>query len=161
MTQGEGPGRGPVRPATALAFSGVGFAALMILGLGLTTLATGQEVIQTSGLGQFPGLFGPIAALGAFAGVGWSALSRPRPSFWSVVWIALCAWIAYLAGVGVVALLAGADPLVALGTVGRLATTWFGTSVAAAALVAGWAAIALVRTRARRPQWPWEHDDEE
>jgi len=31
--------------------------------------------------------------------------------------------------------------------------------VLAAAAVAGWAGVALRRTRASRPRWPWEGDE--
>lgn len=155
------PGRGPVRPPVALAFSLVGFVALLIFGLGMTSLATNQDVIATRGLGQLPGILGPVLASAAFAAATWAGVTRPRPSFVSALWIAVAAFLADLLGIGIGVLVAGVDPLVAMGVVGRMATTWFGAVVAGAALVAGWCAIALVRTRARRPRWPWERDDDE
>ena len=55
----------------------------------------------------------------------------------------------------------GADLAVAAAVAGRIATTWFGVVVAAAALIAAWGGIALVRTRAQRPRWPWEDEFDE
>jgi hypothetical protein len=152
---------GPVRPPVALAFALIGFVALMIFGLGMTSLATDEDVIAAHGLGQFPGILGPIVAAGAFAGATWSAVRRPHPSFWGALWATVAVYLAYLVGVGAGTLFAGADPLLALGVVGRLATSWFGAVVAAAAFVAAWGGIALVRTRTRRPRWPWERDEDE
>ena len=39
---------------------------------------------------------------------------------------------------------------------GAFATSWFAVVLASTALIAGWTAVALVRTRAGRPRWPWE-----
>jgi hypothetical protein len=184
--QSEG---GPVRPLTALAFATVGFVALAIFGLGMTSLATDEDVIATPGLGQIPGATGFLLATLAFAGGLWSAIGRadrtdaaasageqtPRspglgaggsgsargagpghPSFWGSAWTTLACYVAYVGGVWLAALVTGADLAVATAAAGRLATSWFGVAVAAAAFVCAWSGIALVRTRARRPRWPWE-----
>src|SRR6185437_8062568 len=137
---------GPVRPPVALAFAVLGFVALMI--------------------------FGPVFAAVAFAGVLWAFIRTPspgsagasggasgrggRPSFWGALVVAIAAFLAYLVGVGLVGMIVGADPAAAVGTAGGLATSWYGAVVFAAALIAGWAGIALVRTHADRPRWPWE-----
>ncbi|MCP2638036.1 hypothetical protein K0817_015895 [Microbacterium sp. HD4P20] len=199
--QAEG---GPVRPLTALAFATIGFVALAIFGLGMTSLATGEAVIDTPGLGQIPGATGFVLATLAFAGGLWAAIGRagptdatappgaaprraapPRaappgaappgptgpgrsgpdgargavpghPSFWGAVWTAAACFVAYVGGVWIAALATGTDLAVATAVSGRLATSWFGLAVAAAAFVCAWSGIALVRTRARRPRWPWE-----
>ncbi len=44
--------------------------------------------------------------------------------------------------------------------IGGFATSWFAVVLASAALVAGWVAVALVRTGADRPRWPWERDED-
>lgn len=191
MTSGA-PGRegGPVRPVTALAFATVGFVALAIFGLGMTSLVASQDVIATPGLGQVPGIAGMVLATLAFAGGLWasirgagatdaaapgetaeSAPGAPRggpgaagprhPSFWGAAWTTAACFVAYLAGVWLGAVFSGAGPGVAGGVVGRLATSWFGLVIAAAAFVCAWAGIALVRTRAHRPRWPWEDEFDE
>jgi hypothetical protein len=194
---GGGAPHEPVRPAVALAFATIGFVALTIFGLGMTSLATGEAVIATPGLGQTPGIAGLVCATLAFAGGLWAAIGRadhrtdaatrpgpfapgprspapagaagsrrgPRgvagtrhPSFWGSAWTTAASFLAYLAGVWFGAVVTGADLGVATAVVGGLATSWFGLVVAAAAFVSSWAGIALVRTRAQRPRWPWEDE---
>jgi len=171
-----------VRPAVALAFATIGFVALTIFGLGMVSLAIGEDVIATPGLGQVPGVVGVILAVLAFAGGLWAAIGRGRggdavtparpddqggrsgprageargPSFWGVAWTTAACFLAYVGGVWFGVLTTGAGLAVAAGVAGRLATSWFGAAVAGAAFVSAWAGIALVRTRAHRPRWPWE-----
>ena len=186
----DGPSQGPVRPPVALAFATLGFVALLIFGLGMTSLATGQDVIATRGLGQVPGITGVVCATLAFAGGLWAAIARAgrrtdaaapardpapaaavaapitgagpqHPSYWGAAWTTAATFLAYLGGVWFGAVFTGADLGVATAVVGRLATTWFGLVVAAAAFVSAWSGIALVRTHARRPRWPWEDEFDE
>ena len=186
---------GSVRPLTALAFATIGFVALVIFALGMTSLITSQDVIATPGLGQIPGAAGVILATLAFAGGLWAAIRRaggadataadatardvtggvtdaaPRPpssdtaprhpSYWGSAWTTAATFVAYVGGVWIAALVTGADLGVATGVAGRLATSWFGLAVAAAAFVCAWSGIALVRTRAQRPRWPWEDEFDE
>ncbi|MFE5407359.1 hypothetical protein [Microbacterium sp. NPDC056569] len=186
----DAPSQGPVRPPVALVFATMGFVALLIFGLGMTSLATSQDVIATPGLGQVPGITGVVCATLAFAGGLWAAIARAgrrtdveppgagapqaasaagspagggaqHPSFWGAAWTTAATFLAYLGGVWFGALFTGTDLGVATAVVGRLATTWFGVVVAGAAFVSAWAGIALVRTRARRPRWPWEDEFDE
>ncbi len=185
-----GPSQGPVRPPVALAFATMGFVALLIFGLGMTSLATGEDVIATPGLGQAPGITGVVCATLAFAGGLWAAIARAgsrtdataparratpaavvagagtsavarHPSYWGAAWTTAATFLAYLGGVWFGAVFTGADLGAATAVVGRLATSWFGLVVAAAAFVSAWSGIALVRTRARRPRWPWEDEFDE
>ena len=161
---GEGAAaRGPVRPVVALAFATMAFAAFTIFGLGMTTLATGQDVIEAPGLGQVPGVVGVTLAILAFAGGLWAAIGRGtrHPSFWGAAWTTAACFLAYVGGVWLGAVLTGADVGVSTAVAGRLATSWFGLVVALAAFICSWAGIALVRTRARRPRWPWEDEFDE
>ncbi len=161
-----------MRPAVALAFATIGFSALTIFGLGMVSLAIGEDVIATPGLGQVPGIAGVILAVLAFAGGLWASIGRSSreadaadpgrpgggrgPSFWGVVWTTAACFLAYIGGVWFGVLTTGAGLAVATGVAGRLATSWFGAVIAGAAFVSAWAGIALVRTRAHRPRWPWE-----
>jgi hypothetical protein len=161
MTGQATPPRPPVRPAVALAFCLIGFFALVIAGLGLASLATDTDVISVPGLGQVPGAFGVFAAMATFAGTVWAAVRRPHPSFTALVGVVLGTWLAYVILSGVAAAVAAGDLGAGMAVTGSLALGWPGLVVAAAALVAGWAAVALVRTRAARPRWPWERDEDE
>jgi hypothetical protein len=158
---GQAPEGGPVRPPLALAFAVVGFVALLVCGLGLVSLVTDEDVISAPGFGQLPGILGSVVAAAGFAGMLWLSLRQPRPSFWGALWSTAATFLGYLVGVAVGAFVQGADPALTAAAVGRLATSWFGAVIAVAALVAAWGGIALVRTRSRRPRWPWEGDDEE
>ena len=161
MTPQAPPPQPPVRPAVALVFCLIGFFALTVAGLGLASLATDSDVIAVRGLGLWPGVIGIAAAVAAFAGTVWSAVRRVRPSFGAVVVVVVGTWLAYVLVTGLVAVIVAADLGAGIAVTGGLAVGWPGLVVAAAALVAGWSAIALVRTGAARPRWPWEHDDEE
>ncbi|GAA1943842.1 hypothetical protein [Microbacterium deminutum] len=174
MTARPGQGGGTVRPLTALAFATATFVALLIFGLGMVSLALGEDVIATSGLGQAPGIVATVFATIAFAIGLWLAVRSHRsaaasegdsprlsPSYWGAAWTTAACFLAYVGGLFVGAVTTGADLAAAAAAAGRIATTWFGVVVAAAALVSAWGGIALVRTRASRPRWPWEDEFDE
>ena len=162
MTGTPDPSGGPVRPLVALGLSTVTFVALLIFGLGMVSLALGADIVETPGLGQIPGIVATALTTGAFALTVWVALRRQHPSFWGALWAAIACYVVYVVVVWLgVAAATGADLAVATGVAGRIATTWFGVVVAATAAVAAWGGIALVRTRAQRPRWPWEDEFDE
>ena len=166
MTGGSAPGGapdpgGPVRPIIALGYAVVGYAALAICGLGMTSLVTNTDVIAVPGLGQIPGIVGMIFAVAGFASALWPFLRAEHPPFSGAFAVAAVAMFAYLVGVAIGGLVSGAGPAAAAAAAGGVATSWFGLVLVVAAFAAAWAGIALVRTRARRPRWPWEHDTDE
>ncbi|MBZ4487611.1 hypothetical protein LQ938_02165 [Microbacterium sp. cx-55] len=145
----------------ALVLTGVGFLALVIAGLGIGSLNADADVIAVPGLGPLPG---PLAVVGsgvAYALVAWQAVRLARPRFTAVIGVTIASYLAYGIVGGVAALFAtgslGATTTVAI----ELLLRWPGLVVAASAAIASWCAIALVRTRATQPRWPWERDDEE
>ena len=144
-----------------LALAGVAFLALVIFGLGMTSLATNTDVIDTPGLTVVPGVVGVLASAAAFAAVLGPALRAQHPSFFTALWTALAAALGYLVGVWLSALASDVDPALATSVLGRLAVGWAAPVVAGAAFVTAWGAIAVVRTRARPPRWPWERDGDE
>ena len=150
----------PVRPSAALAYSTVGFIALLIAGLGVTSLLLDADVIGVEGLGAMPGVAGAAAATALFAAVVWAAVRTPRPSYAAASAAAPAAFVGYLAGVWVGALVTGTDIARASAAAGGFATSAFALVLLLAAFVSAWVGVALVRTRARRPRWPWESDDE-
>jgi hypothetical protein len=183
---------GPVRPVTALVFTTAGFFALLIFGLGMTSLLTGEDVIATPGLGQLPGIAAVILATAAFVAGLWVAVRPParrhraddrttpigagsgpsspegagaapswHPSYGGAAWTTAAVFLAYLAGVWFGVVMGGSGLALASSVAGRVATSWFGVVIAAAAFVAAWCGIALVRTHARRPRWPWEDEFDE
>ncbi|HEX5728786.1 hypothetical protein [Microbacterium sp.] len=167
---------GPVRPIVALALATVSFIALVIFALGMVSLAVGADIVEVRGLGQIPGIVATALATAAFALSLWLTLRRAvpsrgsapdprlagaRPSFWGALWAALACYVVYVVTMWIGVLSTGADLAVATGVAGRIATTWFGVVVAASGAVAAWGGIALVRTRAQRPRWPWEDEFDE
>ncbi len=154
-------GSGPVRPVIALVFATAAFVALLIFGLGMTSLALGEDVVATPGLGQIPGITATVLATAAFAGGLWAAVRRPPASYWGSAWTTAATFLGYLGGLWFGAVATGAGLAVAVAIAGRIATSWFGLVVAGAALVCAWGGIALVRTRASRPRWPWEDEFDE
>ena len=147
-----------VSPGVAVVFGGVGYLALLIAGFGLLSLLSDAEVLAVPGLGQAPGALGVAASVAGFTITTVVALRRPRPSYGAAALIVVTAFLAYLAGLLAGAVFAGVDAARAVAALGGFATSWFAVVLAAAALVAGWSAVALVRTRAARPRWPWEDD---
>ncbi len=127
----------------------------------MASLVTASDVIASPGLGPLPGVIGVAAAAAAFTGVLLPALRAQHPSFLTALWTAIAAYLAYLVGVWLSALVGGVGAAVATAVVGRLAVGWWAPIVAFAAFVCAWAAVALRRTRARRPRWPWERDTDE
>lgn len=152
---------GPVRPLVALALATVSFVALLIFSLGMVSLVRSADIIESPGLGQIPGIFATTVTIGAFALTLWIGLRKPQPSFWSALWAAAACYLAYVGAVWIGALVASEEFAVASEVAGRIATTWFGVAVAAAAALAAWGGIALARTRSERPRWPWEDEFDE
>lgn len=152
------PQRG-VSPPVAVAFATVGFFALLIAGFGMLSLLADADVLAVGGLGQAPGVVGVAVSVVVFVLTVWRAVRRPQPSYGAVAIVVVATVVGYVLGVLVGALLTGVDAARATAAAGSFATSWFAVVLASAALVAGWAAVALVRTRARRPRWPWESGD--
>lgn len=156
----ERGGAGGLTPPVATAFAVVGFFALLIGGFGMLSLVTGAEVLPVPGLGQLPGIVGGTFAVGAFVVSTWFAVRPQRTRYGSALIVTVATFLAYLCGVLVGGVLSGVDGVRIVAAVGGFATSWFAVVLAAAALVGGWGAIALVRTAAERPRWPWERDED-
>ena len=152
---------GGLRPGLATAFAVVGFGALAICGLGVTSLLTGTDVVAVRGLGPVPGAVGFAAALLAVAVGIATGLRRTHPSYLLAVPVGLGAVIAYLAALTVAAWAVGVDPARAVAAAGEFALSWFALVLLVAAAAAAWTGVALVRTRAHPPQWRWERDDDQ
>ncbi|WP_424937623.1 MULTISPECIES: hypothetical protein [Bacteria] len=139
----------------------VAFFALAIMGLGFLSLLTERDLITAPGLGQLPGVVGMVLAVGVFALALRGVLTGPSPSYAAALFVALGTTLVHLGGVWATALAEGAGIARSTATIGHLVLGGGSAVVAGAALVAGWAGIALRRTRARRPHWPWERHEEE
>lgn len=153
------PGGG-VSPPVAVAFAGAAFFALVIAGFGVTSLVSGADVV-VPGHGQLPGVIAVGAATIAFVLILWTGVRRIRPSYGVSFTAVFAVLVAFVLGILIGAVLEGSDPAAAAATAGSFAVSWFALVLAAAAFVAAWSGVALVRTHAARPRWPWERDDQE
>ena len=153
------PQQGGLPPRLAVAFTSAAFFAVLIAGFGVLSLLSDTEVLPVSGLGQVPGIAGTALAVIAFVAGAAGATRGPRPRFGSVAGVVVVSFLGYLLGVLIGAVLAGVDVARAVAAVGAFATSWFAVVLAVAAGACAWTAVALVRTHAGRPRWPWEHDE--
>ncbi|MFJ4222806.1 hypothetical protein [Microbacterium sp. NPDC089695] len=150
-----------VSAVLALVLAVIGFFALAVFGLGALSIATDADIIAIPGLGQGPGVFGMLLGLLAFAVTLGAALRSRHPSFASAPIVALATALAHLAGVWLGVLVGSSDLVIATAVAGGLVSGGASLVLLGAAVVAAWSGIALRRTRAQHPRWPWEGDDEE
>lgn len=139
----------------------VGYFALAVFGLGALSLLTDADIIAVPGLGQMPGVLGMLASVVAFAAMLWSTLRRGEPSFLAAITVSLTAALAHLVGVWVAVLAGVGNAVIATAVAGDLVRGGASAVLLLAAAVAAWGGIARRRTRAERPRWRWERDDEE
>nr|WP_314841104.1 hypothetical protein [uncultured Microbacterium sp.] len=157
----RGPESAGVSAVLALVLATISFFALAVFGLGALSFATDADIIAVPGLGQIPGAFGMLVAAAVMAALLWSALRRPRATFRSAPVIAVGTALGHLIAVWVAVALVRGDLIVATAVAGHLIGGGASIVILAAAAVAAWGGIALRRTRAQHPQWPWERDDDE
>jgi len=137
----------------------IGFFALTVFGLGALSVVTDADIIAIPDLGQAPGVVGMVIAIAAFAGILWLAVRSSHPRFRSVWTIAVGTTLAHLLAVAVTVLIVAGEFVTALAVMGGLITRGASAVVLVMAVIAGWAAVALRRTRATAPRWPWERDE--
>lgn len=157
----RGPESAGVSAVLALVLSSVGFFALAVFGLGALSVATDTDIISVPGLGPVPGAAGMAAAVAAFALALGGALRRQHPSFLSVPTTALATALAHLVVVWFGVVIASGELVTATAVAGQFVRGGASAVLLVAAAIAGWSGIALRRTRAGRPRWPWEQDDED
>lgn len=143
------------RSLTILVFAAVGFAALVIAGLGVASLLLDSPVIGEPGLTQVPGILGTVLAILGFTAVTYPALRR-RGSVGMALIAGLSAAAGYVLGVVVGAVISGIDPFRALGVAGALAVSWPMAVIVVAGIVAAALALVAVRAGPGAAQWPWE-----
>lgn len=163
MTTGDPRGEAPTGVSVVLALViGVAiFLSLAILGLGMLSFFTDVDIIDVPGMGLWPGIVGMAIAVLVFALVLRSLLARRHPSFPPVVVVGLIATLAHLVAVWLGALLSGVGLAPAASAVSQLVVRGSSLVVLLAAVIGAWIAVALRRTTAGAPRWPWERDDEE
>lgn len=137
------------------------FFALTVFGLGAMSVAIDSDVITVPGLGQSPGVVGMLTAIVVFATTLGGALRRQHPTFVSAPVTALTTALLHLVGVWFAVLVSTGDLVIATAVVGGLVQGGPSLVILVAAAIAAWGGIALRRTRAEHPRWPWERDEDE
>lgn len=137
----------------------VGFFAIAVFSLGALSVVTDADIIAVPETGQAPGIVGMTVAVAVFAGILWLAVRIEHPRFRSVWTISIATALAHLLAAGIGAIVVTGEFINALAVMGQLVTGGASLVIFAAAAIAAWAGVALRRTRAKRPRWPWERDD--
>jgi len=143
-------------PELATALASGAYGALLVCALGIVTLWNDAPVLDVDDVGVVPVMLAGVAAVGVFFLVLLRALRPERPAYSSAVVVALAAALAQLVALWLLSLAFGADAAEATAAVAGSVIGW---SSAAFALLAGacaWGGVALRRTEADRPRWPWE-----
>ncbi|WP_105566353.1 hypothetical protein [Microbacterium halophytorum] len=146
--------------AAAAAFAGAAYGALLVCAAGVVTLWTDAPVIDVPGLGVVPAMLAAVAAVFAFAGALHRAVRPPRPAYTAAIGVALTAALAHLVSLWLFAVLLGSGLGVAGAAVAGSVTGGFSVLAALLAAACAWAGVALRRTDADRPRWPWERRGE-
>lgn len=132
--------------------------ATVVAGNGMTSVATGLEVMPVAQAGPLAEPVGvAVAALLIAVRIGFSTARSVLLPVELLFIAAICA-ILGPAGIALVA----SDPGAAFLTAGEAATSAFTVVDALLAAISGLIALLLVRARdagAGRPRWPWEDDD--
>lgn len=157
--------RGPV-PEGVSAFlagvvGGVCFAAFAILGLGMLSYFADVDIISVEGLTLWPGVAGMAVAIAVFALLLAPVLRRRLPPYGAMVLVALATALAHLAAVSLSAMAGGSGLAHASAAASQIVVRGSSVVIIVAALIAGWIAVALRRSRSGTPRWPWERDDDE
>lgn len=157
----HGPSPEGVSASLAAVIGTVCFGAFGILGLGMLSYFADVDIISVEGLTLWPGVVGMAVAIAVFAALLARVLRRDRPSFGGVALIAVGTALAHLAAVWLSALIGGAGIAHAVAAASQIVVRGSSVVLIAAALVAGWIAVALRRSRSGTPRWPWEREDTE
>ncbi|WP_336646362.1 hypothetical protein [Microbacterium sp. USHLN186] len=137
------------------------FGAFAILGLGMLSYFADIDIISVEGLTLWPGVVGMAVAIAVFAALLAPVLARRHPPFGSVVLIAVVTALAHLGAVWLSSLIGGAGLAHAAAAVSQLIVRGSSAVLVVVALIAGWIAVALRRSRSGTPRWPWERDESE
>ena len=157
---GSPPGTPGVSAPIAVVMASVLFFALAIAGLGGLSYFTDTDIIAVPGLGQAPGAVGMAAALIAFAATLWPTVRPQRPSYTPVLITTIAVPLTHLVVVWIAVLFTGAGLVVATTVAGDFVRNGVSLVLLIVAAASAWSGVALRRTRAQRPEWPWERDDD-
>lgn len=149
-----------ISAGAAAALATAAYGALLVCALGIITLWTDAPLIDLPQIGAVPVMLAGVFALAAFICMLLRALRPPRPAYTTAIAVALVAALVHLAALWVAVALFGGDAASATAAVAQSVTGWSSATVLVLAAACAWAGVALRRTEADRPRWPWEEDDD-
>lgn len=149
-----------MRAEVATAFAAIAYGALLVCVFGFVSLWSGSVPLADEDLGAVPTMLAGVCALLAFAGALLGATRPVRPSYTAVIPVAFAAALTQLVALWLLALAFGAGAGTAIAAAADAVTGGASLVFLLVAVVCGWAGIALRRTSAGRPKWPWERHDE-
>lgn len=142
-----------------VAFASIGYLALLVAGLGVASAIIDDDVISTPGVSLVAAYVAAGVAIVAFALLLAGPASRERPSYWAAASTALGSAGLYTLALAAAVFVSSGDLSTTGSVLREVLVGWVVPVVLGAALVAAWAGIALRRTAASRPRWPWEDDE--
>lgn len=143
-------------PGALTAFATVAYGALLICVTGFVALLADADVVSVAGVGPVPGALAVLVSVLAFAGSAYRALRVDRPVYPSAAVVGAVAAGAHLIGLWVLAALFGSGLGTAAAAAAGALLSWTTPTFFLVAAACAWAAVAMRRTRAHPPQWPWE-----
>ncbi|GGO67049.1 hypothetical protein GCM10010910_27950 [Microbacterium nanhaiense] len=142
-----------------VAFATIGYLALLVAGLGVASAVVDDDIISTPGVSLVAAYLAAGVAIAAFALLLAGPVSRERPSYWAAASTALGSAGIYTIALAIAAFVSSGDLSTTGSVLREVLLGWVVPVVLGSALVAAWAGIALRRTAARPPRWPWEDDE--
>lgn len=149
------PSPSGARPRLMVGMGAVVFVALVILGAGILSYATGSDPIATPGLGALPGAVAIAVAAVAWTGVLGAAAHR-RPGLGTALLAGLAAALAQVLTLTVAT--ASAGFATALGVAAHLVVSGFAAITLCAGVLAAVGVAVALRAGSGTPRWPWEND---
>lgn len=150
-----------ISPAVATAFSSAAYGALLVCVTGFVSLWTDSPVLGSAHISVVPAMLAGVVAVLAFAWALLRSLREARPTYPAAVLVALASGLAHIVSLWLLAVAFGEGAVAATAAVGASVTGWASLSFVLVAAVCAWSGVALRRTRADRPRWPWERRDDE
>ena len=144
---------------TLIAFASVGYLALLVAGLGIASVIADDDVISTPEVSLVAAYTAAGLAIVGFALLLLAPLSHARPSYWSAVSTGVGSAGLYVIALGIGVLLSSGELSLVAAVLREVLLGWVVPVVLGSALIAAWAAIAMRRTAASRPRWPWEDEE--
>lgn len=142
-----------------VALASIVYLAMLVAGLGVASAITDEDIISTPGVSIVAAYAAAAAAIAAFALLLVGPVSREKSSYWSAASTAIgCAGI-YTIALAIGVFVSSADLSLMGSVLSEVLVGWVVPVVLGSAFVVAWGTIAMRRTEAKPPHWPWEDEE--